>query len=603
MTEGRVRERLWRATGLAVAALGSIELLLAGHHRSSVPLVFGWSLAYVLGVLLPIAVAPGALTLAAFRMSRSDGRGQAETALAAVALFVAIALAMRGPTFHVRAFGAGVALMALLLLVARVLQRRALVLTVTEVALFCALAFSLELPVLLERRQVSPLRLRSWTSVFSFVLPRVPPFTGSGGRFEPALWCRIDVPPWVDRWGAAFRTNSMGFRTDEEPNFQLGEAPGPVLSLGDSFSNGFGVGQGEFLGPLLQAHLRRSTGDRTLQVLSAEISDPAHGLYYLQRFGKSVRPRVVILGLCGNDLMQNLIAFSEKGPFLLGREGRVLPRFGGRQENSLPEATLNPARFSIQEWAAYAYPGSVGSVEIDSRPPVSVKVPGLLRDLAEFRLTAWVIREALRTKWEREAKRGEVVGSLLDEVEAADGRKRLLDGVSNLGFYYRRPPPPVEEMYRAFASTVVALKSAARVAGAPLMLVNFPQRYQVLPQDWDATCARWRLNPADFDLEAYNRRLASECHAAGVPLLDLTDRFRREAPERRLFLPGDWHPSAEGHRIAADEVAGFLQREGVVAGESARKGTSNRGRRELAGGQTELVARGPQVQPGAEGSH
>ena len=41
-----------------------------------------------------------------------------------------------------------------------------------------------------------------------------------------------------------------------------------------------------------------------LTVVNAEVSDPAFGLYYLQNFGVRYRPDVVLVGLCGNDMLQ-----------------------------------------------------------------------------------------------------------------------------------------------------------------------------------------------------------------------------------------------------------------------------------------------------------
>ena len=94
---------------------------------------------------------------------------------------------------------------------------------------------------------------------------------------------------------------------------------------------------------------------------------------------------------------------------------------------------------------------------------------------------------------------------------------------------------------------------------AGFLLVLFPLRYQVQPQDWQAMQDRWNLDNADFDLDQYNRRIRQLCASHGIACLDLTDTFREAARTENLYLPFDDHINAAGHELAARATAAYLQ--------------------------------------------
>ena len=91
-----------------------------------------------------------------------------------------------------------------------------------------------------------------------------------------------------------------------------------------------------------------------------------------------------------------------------------------------------------------------------------------------------------------------------------------------------------------------------------------PKRIQVQLRDWEAVCRQWNLRPADFDLTRPNARLAEHCRAADILFCDLTERFRKAALRHNLYLQGDEHFNARGHREAALGVARFLQEARVL---------------------------------------
>ena len=118
------------------------------------------------------------------------------------------------------------------------------------------------------------------------------------------------------------KTNSEGFRNDHE--IPLVAKPGElrVLNLGDSFSVGYGVDQDRFIGSILESRWRREFPGREVSVMNAEVSDPAYGLLYLQRYGTRYAPDFVPYVYVDNDSHQAYLP--------IDGERDLLARLGGR---------------------------------------------------------------------------------------------------------------------------------------------------------------------------------------------------------------------------------------------------------------------------------
>jgi hypothetical protein len=100
--------------------------------------------------------------------------------------------------------------------------------------------------------------------------------------------------------------NSQGFRDTRE--FAYEKPPGRVrvLALGDSYTLGFEVGQGQTYGAVLERWLRKQGIDA--EVINAGVSgfSTAEELVFLRQEGLRFRPDVVILGFFGNDVSDNV---------------------------------------------------------------------------------------------------------------------------------------------------------------------------------------------------------------------------------------------------------------------------------------------------------
>lgn len=382
-------------------------------------------------------------------------------------------------------------------------------------------------------------------STMERTFPRDPPFIGPGGRLNSNLsnWM---VRSGVEDLGRVWiRTNSLGFRNDEEVVVPSGGEHTTVLSLGDSFSNGFGIGQDDFYGSLLQARLRETFGPQS-RVWSAEVSDPCYGLRFLQDFGYGYRPDVILLNLSGNDVLQSLWACGpDTGALQLAADGRLVAR---------PDRDRRSGH-RHERWQQHQYPRE-GDAEIEDWAGLASRRRVALGALSRLRLVDRVrLLNPPRFRGPDTVGPGELTTSSASEQHQLD-RKLLFDGFPSLGMAYRRDLPPKEESLTLFFRLLDAMHAGARESGAVLMVVYFPQRHQVQDQDWDVLRRRWGLDPQDFELGQEPRRIGEFCDRRGIAFVDLSGVFRREGTRANLYLPYDGHPNELGHAVAAEEVAG-----------------------------------------------
>ena len=111
--------------------------------------------------------------------------------------------------------------------------------------------------------------------------------------------------------------------------------------------------------------------------------------------------------------------------------------------------------------------------------------------------------------------------------------------------------------------TIEAGCREATEAGARCAAFLMPVQAQVHPED-AGDLSRWYGVSLDEDtLRIPNRLVLEGLAQEGVPCLDLLDPFRgwQDGP---LFLKRDMHWTPDGHRLAARELAGFLDRKGLL---------------------------------------
>jgi hypothetical protein len=120
-----------------------------------------------------------------------------------------------------------------------------------------------------------------------------------GKRLKRSFQCTRIAADFTMR----FSTNSLGFRGPEPTQFP---SEG-ILFLGDSFTSGYGVNDGEEFPELVRRRLI-ADGD-PIPVVNAGSGNIGNGywLRFLQTEGKRFSPRLVVLGFCVNDFADNLV--------------------------------------------------------------------------------------------------------------------------------------------------------------------------------------------------------------------------------------------------------------------------------------------------------
>jgi hypothetical protein len=126
-----------------------------------------------------------------------------------------------------------------------------------------------------------------------------------------------------------------------------------------------------------------------------------------------------------------------------------------------------------------------------------------------------------------------------------------------------------EETARGVARTLEYLsefQDFCRERGADFVLLVIPRSYQVYSEELKELQTAFQWSDADLDLDRPQRTLQEWAGRRGATMLDLLPVFRQhrlEHPGRKLFHYPDAHFNAEGHRLAAEELAVFLEQRGL----------------------------------------
>lgn len=158
---------------------------------------------------------------------------------------------------------------------------------------------------------------------------------GPRGRLPASMAQRIayDRPDWDyfdDDGAVVYATNALGFRDEE---FAVAPRDGElrVLALGDSFTFGLGVRLDLAWPQVLEASLQNDLAPRPVEVIVAGWPNTAPQDYapWFAEDGLALRPDVVVLGLCLNDMAPvPMLAFPapEVGEPWLGGASALLVR-------------------------------------------------------------------------------------------------------------------------------------------------------------------------------------------------------------------------------------------------------------------------------------
>ncbi|HET9229200.1 MAG TPA: GDSL-type esterase/lipase family protein [Thermoanaerobaculia bacterium] len=115
--------------------------------------------------------------------------------------------------------------------------------------------------------------------------------------------------------------------------------------------------------------------------------------------------------------------------------------------------------------------------------------------------------------------------------------------------------PNLPEELRAGAEATE--RAVARLEGRKVLAVLVPSLPQADPSRWNAVLAQLKLDPAQHDPLRPNRLFREMFERHGIPVLDLTDTFRKAGG--KIYYPIDQHLTPEGYELVARSVAELLR--------------------------------------------
>lgn len=333
-------------------------------------------------------------------------------------------------------------------------------------------------------------------------------------EFDPQLgWRHIPgargqlVSP---EFSVEYRINGEGLRDRE-----LAAAPAlgvqRLLCFGDSFVEGWGVGQEERVSEGLQ---RRLAGVEVVNFGVAGYGTDQEWLLFEQQ-GRHYRPDWVVVFFYGNDLWNNA---ARQG---IGAERGFKPFF-----QVDPAGRLQLQGVPVQKtafWEEGAVPG-----------------PWRLGAYLQQHLHIWAV----------------VRKGLAPEIPVQQ-QQRYYQGLYGAG----------EEGAEQWALTGRLLDAFARSAegaGARLLLVYVPALLQVEEEDWKMKRELHGL-AGEYDLHKPQRQLQRLAQTNDIPFLDLHPAFALEGRSRTLyFRDSHWNPA--GHELASQALAEWFGANAGLAG-------------------------------------
>lgn len=361
---------------------------------------------------------------------------------------------------------------------------------------------------------------------------------GLGGYLKEGFSANLQ-----DGFGGTIRwqNNSQGFRNDKDFLVPPPANTFRILSMGDSFTGGYRVGQDETFSFLIEQQLAEKYADLNPEVMISVIEDPLTGLYYLASQGASYAPDLVVLGITlGNDIAQTywnmgpIYSLIDSEPFV----EEINDWDASKKRRTEIEAEQIPSECLTSR--------ELNRNENKSGPLWSEISPWERKD--EFRIVS--LLSSIKQRFNNDAPQ-----TVISNWEEYDD-PRLFDS-NGLGILLRSPPVEVTRAYDELFMTLSAYSKFSRSRNLEFLVVIFPQRFQVQDQDWSRTLEVYGLHEACFDRELPNRRIMDFCKINKINCLDPTRQMKKlyETGGKGLYLPRhDMHWNARGNSALADAL-------------------------------------------------
>ena len=157
-----------------------------------------------------------------------------------------------------------------------------------------------------------------------------------GKRLKPSFTAKRYTP----EFDMVLTTNQSGFRGPELPQ----SPSNSVLFIGDSFTMGYGVNDGEEFPAIVRAALNRKFGEDKIPVINAGIGNNGNGRWikFLRHEAANYSPQIVLLQPLDNDfyenVRENLFSLSDSGSLI--EHGIPPPSLMRRIQNVVDEIPL-----------------------------------------------------------------------------------------------------------------------------------------------------------------------------------------------------------------------------------------------------------------------
>ena len=161
-----------------------------------------------------------------------------------------------------------------------------------------------------------------------------PSFTVYDPEYGKVLKPNFSATRITPEFSMSISTNAAGFRGDD---FDA-QPHAPILFLGDSFTLGYGVNDGEEFPALIERRLRQEFGQTDASVINAGIGDTGNGRWvkFLRDEADRYRPSLVVLQFMSNDFSDN----NHEGLFRLDQSGELQELSPQRSKARLVQAGI-----------------------------------------------------------------------------------------------------------------------------------------------------------------------------------------------------------------------------------------------------------------------
>lgn len=317
--------------------------------------------------------------------------------------------------------------------------------------------------------------------------------------------------------------------------FSLNKPPATlrILFLGDSFVAGYRVDQKKTLAYLLAQRLSKRCRSR-VEVMVAEVEDPVIATYYLQKYGTSFSPDLILYGFClGNDISESFFRLYPGYQFLVSESSKGEPPF--LELYPQPQTEQITRKFFAEE------------IPRSCRETERIRQMTLL---ANSNFSSFPL-QSVQFIW---SKINTEIPHWQPQFIPGDTPK-LFDWATGLGYFLKEPHPLIQEAYQSTAKALSYLKVHAQKSSADFALFIFPQKFQLSQKNWEATVWYYGLKREAFDLDLPNRRLAQITEDLDIVLLDPTNKLKiLNGKGRELYIRGDMHWNSKGHRVVLDAL-------------------------------------------------